>query len=129
MEAVEALKIIACGEDTKHQFKKEVTSPQSLAAEFVAFSNSNGGQVFVGVNDDGKIEGLSTDGVRKLNQLISNAASQGISPPINVETENIQFSSGLIVIINVPEGISKPYMDKKFPYHRHPLKKDTTVAS
>ena len=112
MEAVEALQIIACGEDSKHQFKKEISNPEKLAAELVAFSNTLGGQLFVGVNDDGIIAGLSSEDVRKLNQLVSNVSLQGINPSINVETENIRLPSGLIVVITVPDGISKPYMDK-----------------
>lgn len=112
MEAVEALNIIARGEDTKHQFKKEISNADQLASEFVAFSNTDGGQLFVGVNDDGTIAGLSIDAVRKLNQLVSNVSSQWINPSINVESENVKLPSGLIAVITIPEGISKPYMDK-----------------
>ena len=112
MEAVEVLSIISRGEDSKHQFKKEISNPEKLASELVAFSNTLGGQLFVGVNDDGTIAGLTSEDVRKLNQLVSNVSSQFINPSINVETENIQLPSGLIVVITVPDGISKPYMDK-----------------
>ena len=112
MEAVEALEIISRGEDTRHQFKREISNPESLASELVAFSNTHGGQLFVGVNDDGTIAGLSSEEVQKLNQLVSNVSSQGIKPPINVETENIKLPSGLVIVITIPDGISKPYMDK-----------------
>ena len=112
MEAVEALEIISRGEDTRHQFKREISNPESLASELVAFSNTHGGQLFVGVNDDGTIAGLSSEEVRKLNPLVLNVSSQGIKPPINVETENIKLPSGLVIVITIPDGISKPYMDK-----------------
>jgi len=40
METAELLEIIARGEDSKHQFKANVTNEVSLAQEMVAFSNS-----------------------------------------------------------------------------------------
>jgi len=55
MEIVELLEILSRGEDSKHQFKKNVTNPDSLAGEMVAFSNGTGGTMFIGVNDDGSI--------------------------------------------------------------------------
>lgn len=58
MNTAELLDQLARGEDTRHQFKRDVTNPDSLAAELVAFANSGGGQLFLGVDDDGSIAGL-----------------------------------------------------------------------
>lgn len=113
METVELLKIIQRGEDTKHQFKRNIDNHESLAAELVAFSNSEGGQLFIGVDDDGTITGLTTDDVRRLNQMISNASSQIVNPAINVTSENLEFEKGIVIVVTVPDGISKPYMDSK----------------
>jgi ATP-dependent DNA helicase RecG len=49
--------------------------------------------------------------VGRLNQLISNAASQSIRPSVNPYTENISHPNGIVMIVDVPKGISKPYMD------------------
>lgn len=99
------------GEDSRAQFKESVT-PESLAAELVAFSNGGGGTLYIGVRDDGSISGLTAAKVRSLNQRLSNAASQGVRPAINPVSENVATESGIVVAISVPEGISKPYMDK-----------------
>jgi len=112
METAELLEIIARGEDSKHQFKANVTNEVSLAQEMVAFSNSGGGKILIGVGDDGTFSGLTFDDMRRLNQLVSNAASQHVRPPINPISENIVTPDGLVMIISVPDGISKPYMDK-----------------
>lgn len=111
MEPSELLEIINLGEDSKHQFKVSVTNENSLAAEMVAFSNSNGGQIIIGVSDDGNIEGLTNEDIHRLNQLISNAASQSVRPPINPQTENILIGEERLIVVNVLPGISKPYMD------------------
>jgi ATP-dependent DNA helicase RecG len=112
METIELLEILARGEDSWHQFKKNVTNADALAAEMVAFSNGSGGQMFIGVNDDGTIAGLSADDIRRLNQLVANTASQAVKPAINPTTENIQTPEGIVLCLAIPSGINKPYQDK-----------------
>ncbi len=112
METTELIEIIGRDEDSKHQFKANVTNETSLAQEMVAFSNSGGGAIFIGVSNDGTFAGLTREDMGRLNQLVSNAASQQVRPPINPQTENIATPDGLVIRIVVPTGVSKPYMDK-----------------
>jgi len=63
--------ILARGEDSHHQFKRDFTNVDTLAAELIAFANSVGGRLFIGVTDDGKVSGLTTADVARLNQLLS----------------------------------------------------------
>jgi ATP-dependent DNA helicase RecG len=111
MEAAELLRIISRGEDSRNQFKADITNAASLAAEIVAFSNMEGGRIFVGVGDGGEITGLSRADVSRLNALLSNAASQLVRPPVNPLTENIETPAGLVMVVTVDKGIAKPYMD------------------
>jgi ATP-dependent DNA helicase RecG len=113
MEISELISIIARGEDSKNQFKADFSNTESLASELVAFSNSGGGRIFLGVSDDGTVSGLNFDDVGRLNQLISNAASQSVHPPVTPLTENILHPDGIVLLVNIPVGISKPYMDNK----------------
>jgi ATP-dependent DNA helicase RecG len=104
---------IALGEDSKRQFKVDVRNAESLAAEMAAFANSEGGQMFLGVADDGSTPGLASADVSRINQLISNAASQLVRSPLTVQTENVALGKGRVVIVlTVPKGIDKPYFDK-----------------
>lgn len=111
METVELLEIAARGEDSRHQFKEDVTNATSLAAEIVAFANSGGGQIFIGVANDGTTHEHDAASVHRLNQLIGNAASDLVRPPINPLTENVPISTGVVIVVTVPDGISKPYLD------------------
>jgi len=111
METTELLEIVARGEDSRHQFKEDATNAISLGAEIVAYANSGGGQIFIGVADDGTIRGHDAAGVKRLNQLIANAASNTVRPPINPLTENVPVATGIIIVVTVPDGFSKPYMD------------------
>jgi len=112
MEASELLEIIARDEDSKHQFKANISNETSLAQEMIAFSNTLGGMLIIGASDDGTISGLTRSDMSRLNNLVSNTASQQIKPPINPITENIFLDDGLVLIVHVLKGISKPYMDK-----------------
>ena len=42
MDAAELLAIIARGEDSRHQFKRDLTNADGVAAELAAFANSGG---------------------------------------------------------------------------------------
>ncbi len=112
METSELLEIIARDEDSRHQFKANVTNETSTGQEMIAFSNSLGGMLIVGVSNDGTIAGLTREDMGRLSNHISNAASQQVKPPINPITENFSLDGGLVKVIHIPQGISKPYMDK-----------------
>jgi len=112
-DALALLEEIARGEDSSRQFKVDVKNPESLAAEMVAFANADGGRILIGVADDGSVPGLSAPDVRRINQLIGNVASQFVRSPIEVRTENVALDKGrVIIVLDVPKGIDKPYFDK-----------------
>lgn len=112
MEALELIEIIARDEDSKHQFKANMNNATSLAQELVAFSNTLGGSLFIGVSDDGTVSGLTREDMGRLSNLVSNAASQLVKPPINPITENVSHPDGMVMLVHVEAGIAKPYMDK-----------------
>ncbi len=112
MTFIELQQVLARGEDSQYQFKQNITNADSLAAEMVAMANAVGGKIIIGANDNGEITGLSSKDIRRLNQLISNVASDLVNPPITSLTENIQTDNGLLIVISVPEGLNKPYLDK-----------------
>ena len=104
---------ISIGEDSRHQLKADINNADSLAAEMTAFANCDGGTIFIGVADNGTIPGLSNNDVSRVNQLISNTASQHVRSPLTVHTENVLVENNRIVIIlTIPKGIDKPYFDR-----------------
>lgn len=104
---------IALGEDSRRQFRRDVTNADSLAAEMAAFANSDGGAIFLGVANDDSLPGLSRMDVKRINQLIGNAASQHVRSPLTVQTENIAVGEGRVVIVlTVPRGQDRPYFDR-----------------
>ncbi len=88
METPELLEIISRDEDSKHQFKANVTNETSLAQEMVAFSNTLGGQIFIGVANDGAVSGLTRKDMGRLSNLVSNAASNQIKPAVKYHRQS-----------------------------------------
>ncbi len=111
MTETEILGIIARGEDSLHQFKRDVINAKSVGAELAAFANGHGGLLLIGVSDDGNVCALSTADVRRVNSLIANAASQNVRPAAIFTSENVQVAGGVVIAVSVPAGTDKPYFD------------------
>lgn len=113
MEEVEIKVMIGKGETSTVQFKRNVTNEQSIAQEMVAFSNAKGGTILIGVDDKTwEIIGLGDDDIRKLTDLLVNAANEHVKPPVFIETATVIVENKKIVIVTIPEGNDKPYKDK-----------------
>jgi len=92
--------VIQSGEGYTIEFKRNVNS--DLAKEMVAFANSSGGRIFIGVEDNGNVKGISvTNDLKSQIQV----AARDCDPSINIDME--VFNN--IIIIHVKEGQNKPY--------------------
>ena len=68
----------------------------------------------IGITDSGGIKGIPRNEVGRVNQLISNAASQHVRSPISPATENVAVVKYRVVIaVTIPKGMDKPYFDRK----------------
>ena len=106
--------LIALGETSTVQFKLNVDNEQSFARELVAFANSKGGKILIGVDDKTwNIIGLEDNNLRRLKDLIVNAANEHVKPAIFIESETILVDEKKLMVVSVPEGIDKPYKDKE----------------
>ena len=50
--------LVRHGEGQRLEFKMKVKFPEKIIKELVAFANTDGGHLFVGVGDEGQLEGL-----------------------------------------------------------------------
>ncbi len=117
MKEAEVLERISLGENSRTQFKENINSPDQLAQEMVAFANSRGGLILIGVkDDDGSIAGLTGADINRLNQMISNTASQKVDPPLHPVTDTLRVAGKAVMLLNIPAGINKPYCTNKGLY-------------
>lgn len=112
MEALELLDIIAGGENSSVQLKENITNPTSTAQEIVAFANSKGGVLIIGVNDStGDVAGLIFPDLQRINNLLSTAANDHVKSPVTIKTETVDIQGKKVIVAHIPEGTDKPYMD------------------
>jgi len=113
METLEVIELISKGESSKVQFKERLKDAHSVSQEMVAFANLHGGIILIGIEDKtGKINGLSFKEIQKHNEFVVNAANNNIKPELFVETEQISVDRQIIMLVQIPEGLNKPYKDK-----------------
>lgn len=92
--------ILQSGEGYKTEFKRNVNT--DLYKELVAFANASGGRIFIGIEDNGTVSGVTID-----NALKSKITMMAHECDPSVETELEAFTN--VLVVNVPEGKDKPY--------------------
>ncbi|MCY4302000.1 MAG: putative DNA binding domain-containing protein [Aestuariivita sp.] len=81
MIRIELLELLANGENSCVEFKRDDCSPSDLAREMAALLNLEGGVIFLGVEDDGEISGLTRDrGTTE--EWVMNIARQNLQPAV-----------------------------------------------
>ncbi len=93
MEEKELIKMLAEGENEFVEFKRKITP--KVAEEIVAMSNARGGIIIIGVDDEGRIVGTTS------NKESINALVQNITPPPNLKIEETSIGEKKILIIKV----------------------------
>ena len=107
-------KQIKAGEVSGVQFKERILDKYDIACELVAFSNSHGGKLVVGIKDKtGETNALSYSEVQETTNLLSDIASKNVVPSILIKIDTVEVEDGNLVVATVKEGLNKPYHDNK----------------
>lgn len=105
------LELIDGGENQGVEFKLSEVHADSLAKEMVAFANSQGGTLLIGVGDDGLIHGL--EGAASMcEERIANIARNNVIPPISISSQCVDFTQGSVLVVDVQKGIERPYQTR-----------------
>ena len=108
------LKQIKAGEVSGVQFKERILDKYDIACELVAFSNSHGGKLVVGIKDKtGEANAMSYPEVQETTNLLSDIASENVVPSILIKIDTVEVEDGNLVVATVKEGLNKPYHDNK----------------
>lgn len=110
MNTEEIKLIIKEGEGLSVEFKEKYTP--KIDRDIVAFSNSKGGFLFLGVNDSGKIVGEKL--TNKMKAEIQ-AIARNCDPQIHIKKIK---QSGNIVFVAISEGEEKPYCSSSGYFRR-----------
>ena len=100
--------LVRHGEGQRLEFKMKVKFPEKIIKELVAFANSDGGHLFVGVADDGQIEGSKF--VDEDQFLLEKAISAYCFPAFTYHVYRIPLVNGRAVLVyHVFESVDKPH--------------------
>lgn len=104
----ELLELLANGENSGVEFKRDDIRPEQLAKEIVAFANVQGGRILLGVEDSGHISGLQRPGTQ---EWVLNVFRDKVHPQIIPFYEEIAMEENYrIGVITLSMGVSKPYV-------------------
>ena len=114
MTEQELLQMRDLAETGQVQFKERINDRYDIGCEIVAFSNSRGGKLVIGINDKlGAINALSYRELQETTNLLTSIASENVVPNVLIDVDNVPTSGGAVVVATIPEGKNKPYHDNK----------------
>ena len=102
-------------ENLHTEFKEWPINSVSCAEALVAFANTDGGQLILGVDKQQQITGVA-DPDRAM-QWVDNIAYQNCEPPLTILQETLQIDQTTVLIINVPKGDLRPYRTNQGHYY------------
>ena len=109
LEELEIREIISRGEDLNVEFKQDLSNTEEFLETVVAFANSKGGRIFLGVADDTRIIGFQP----KSEDQITNLITSNIEPALKFDESTLEIDGKNITLIEIPEGDDKPYSHRQ----------------
>ena len=103
---------IRLGEDSRTEFKRaDDQALPSIAKTLVAFANSSGGDLFLGVEDDGSVTGVGSvkDADRWMRQ-VTQLCQTPIEPALSCRVDKVEVDGQVVLVVNIPAWTpNRPY--------------------
>lgn len=98
--------LIRQGEHQKQDFKFAVNDASKIARSLVAFANTDGGKLLIGVKDNGAIAGVRSEEEIHMIQAASELYSK---PTVPYTVKEWQIEGKIVLEVDVEPGNKKPY--------------------
>ena len=105
-------KLILEGEHQQLDFKFEISDSRKIAKTLVAFSNTDGGTLLIGVKDNGNISGVHSD---EEFYMVQAAASMYCKPEIIFESKRWVVDGKTVLEVIITKGTDYPYFAQTEP--------------
>lgn len=106
--------LVLRGEGRFLEFKKKTDNPEKIVKEMVAFANSGGGVLLVGVSDNGELAGLKNPEGDLY--IIKKTFNNHVVPKFTWKADVSPLNARLSVIrISIPESRKKPHYFRPAP--------------
>jgi len=101
--------LIKKGESKTLELKEKLPSAVNLAKTVIAFSNTAGGKIVVGVNDEREIVGVKENEVFDLQEKVSSIIYDMCYPNILPEIYTVNIDGKILLVIEIFRGSLLPY--------------------
>jgi ATP-dependent DNA helicase RecG len=115
MKEEKLIELINSGEGPQVEFKEMVPASNNLASEIVAFANTDGGTIILGVNDKGRIVGLQFEG--NLEEYLMNVCRTNCLPSIIPSYYLEVIDQKRVAALCIPRGADRPYRTNRDHYY------------
>jgi len=105
------LNLIKEGEHQQLDFKFAITDMRKIAKTLVAFANTNGGRLLIGVKDNGKIKGCRPSEER---HMLEFATDEYCFPKLDIKYQEWIINKKQVLEVIISEGSNKPYFAVNF---------------
>ena len=99
--------LIVQGEGARLEFKRSISAAHRIARTLVAFANTSGGTLLIGVADSGTITGVSSES-REMHR-IEEATERLAEPPLSITYETLSPDGRKVLIVSIEESSEKPH--------------------
>ena len=104
------------------EFKEAIPqNAQSLRREIAAFATNGGGQIYLGIRDDGTVAGLAglfAPADRSAFREQVEGIARGVDPAVAPEVTFIEYEGSVVCLVDVPNGPEPVYYVENRPYVR-----------
>ncbi len=108
MKIKELKELVHQGEGLHIEFKLKANHPDKIIKEVVAFANTEGGVLLVGVNDNRQIPGLKFADEEEF--VLVREIEKHINPPVDYELERVKIEDDReVLVFRIPESSEKPH--------------------
>ncbi len=97
------------GENKRLELKERLPSSESIAKTVIAFSNTSGGKLIIGVNNKKEIVGINEDKIFMYEEKITSIINDLCYPTILPEIYAQNINGKVLLVIEVPKGPLLPY--------------------
>lgn len=109
--------LVRQGENEQIEFKKKINHPDKVIRELVAFANTNGGTLLVGVDDNGDISGLKH--AEEDDYLMQKAIAELSRPRLQVRSGMVKLHENRAVLYyQILPSKRKPHYALETPQQR-----------
>ena len=105
----ELSEIIANGENSFVEFKRDDCRSEQLAREIVAMANHNGGVILLGVEDNGRVSGINRENLEEW--VMDSVFASKVHPLIVPDYQEVRVNGETrIAVLTIERGVLKPYV-------------------